>query len=533
MNRNYVAIVVGIISLGLFIFAANFVAPQTDYHHAKITNEEYNSIISSHKKADDSILKDLKFNSQKVYYAEQDNTWYYSIIEGNKDAYNPRINTNGNSKLRIAFKDYQNIDEQTIASAKTLDFIAYNDDYYSEHKLAVTTLPIIAIDHEDEILSDDDIEMEFELFDNRKNALKRITQTAGKIHIRGKSSATFEKKSYRLNLRNKSPGEHDRNANEPLLGMREDDDWILFANYHDNEKIRQTLNSQLAKDSSGYGTENRFVEVINNSKYEGLYTLSTTIDAKTLGFQKDSDGNYIDYLFKKWHWGRLDTEQGDEAVDSYELKTEKISSEKDAWKTLRSYLKHTETEYDHEYATTHTDIDSAIDHILLTELSANIDSANGSPFIKNILYAIRHKDSDYIVSYIPWDFDISWGTGYIIDALDDTSYQVSPDSYIDYSPLTIGKLAENDEEIREKIKTRYQYLRQNVWTDDYINNLLNSYQKDIFNSGAFKREKERWPDGYYSHDELDSIRTYINKRLEYCDYWFELREDEPEPLETL
>lgn len=519
-------------SLGLFIFAAIFITPQTDYQHARISEEKYSEIIANRKESNKSLLQNLKFNDHKVYYAKKNNTWYYSMIENNKNAENPRIKTDGDGPLSISFKDSQDINQETIANATPLIFIAYNDNYYYEYKLAITTLPIISIEHDDEILKDDDVDMEFELFDNREKTLKRTTKTAGKIHIRGGSSASFEKKSYRLNLRYRSPGEHDRNANEPLLGMREDDDWILFSNYRDGEKIRQSFNSQLAKNSSGYGTENRFVEVINNSEYSGLYTLSTTIDEKTLGFQKDSNGNYTDFIFKKWDWQGTEEQTEDNEKMGYELKTDKVTSKNKAWDTLKRYLRHTEETFDYNYAIEHIDIDSAIDYTLLTELSANIDSINGDKYIKNVLYAFRNKKDKTIVSYIPWDFDITWGTGYIdINVTEDTSYRIPPNGYIDYSNTVIGKIAKENTEIYDKIMLRYKQLRDNAWSDERLNSLLNTYQKDVFNSGAFNRDKKRWNDGSYSKNGINYFRAYMQKRIEYMDYWFGLREDEPEPLD--
>jgi hypothetical protein len=222
-------------SLGLFIAAAILITPQANYAELKISDEEYQTITKTHTRTDEQLAKNIHFNGEKLYYASKDNTWYYSIIEEHADAYNPYIKFEGSKQLKVAFKNSQTIDAATIEAGAPIDFVFYDDNNYHEYKLAITTLPIITINHDDEIVKDSDTELSFELFDNRKSTLKRITKTGGKIHVRGASTSETPKKSYRLNLRYKSPGEHDRNANEPLLGMREDDDWILYSAYTDHE----------------------------------------------------------------------------------------------------------------------------------------------------------------------------------------------------------------------------------------------------------------------------------------------------------
>ena len=204
MNRNYVGITLGAISLVLFFVASAFMTPQAKFNDICVTNEKYEDIISKREETDEPLLTNLKFNDHKVYYSNVNRTWYYSVVEEEENAYDPSINTN--DKISLAFYNEAKIDKTVIASGKPIDFIAYNDKNYARYHLAITTLPIITIDHEQEMEDRDDVEMTFELFDNRKNTTKRITKTAGKIHMRGNASLQYPKKSYRLNLRYKSPG---------------------------------------------------------------------------------------------------------------------------------------------------------------------------------------------------------------------------------------------------------------------------------------------------------------------------------------
>ncbi len=526
MNRNYVAIIIGVMSLGLFVFAAIFITPQTDYRHARISEEKYSEIIANRKESNKSLLQTLKFNDHKVYYAKRNNTWYYSTIENDKNAENPRIKTDGDGPLNISFKDSQDINQETITNATPLIFIAYNDNYYYEYKLAVTTLPIISVEHDDEILKDNDVDMKFELFDNREKTLKRTTKTAGKIHIRGQGSSIRPKKPYRLNLRYYSPGEHERNANEPLLGMREDDDWILNGADNDVEKVRNTFTEQLISAAGGDSTDSHYVELINNDEYQGLYSLSTTKDEKSLQYDKDSNQYY---LFKKKDWTRNDTQISNNPIQGYALMSKKVDSEEKAWQKLSDYIYNTRTNFNYDFAISHTDMDSLIDHFLITELSNNVDVMKEDGTTKNIIYQISNEDN-YKTKIIAWDHDITWGG----DAVDNwnTPYSINPDNYIDYSKQLIGRIVEHDNSYFDKICKRYKNLRNSAWSNENIATLINQNEEKIFKSGAYNRDMRTWKWGVYiDKNDLNYFRTYVFKRLEYMDYWFKLSDKEPEPLE--
>jgi hypothetical protein len=76
-----------------------------------------------------------------------------------------------------------------------------------------------------------------------------------------------------------------------------------------------------------------------------------------------------------------------------------------------------------------------------------------------------------------------------------------------------------DENINLLIKNRYKELRNSYWSNEYILNLLNDYEVKIYNSGAFIRDMNKWPDGTYndSNTKLNDFRNYVLERLIYMD----------------
>lgn len=68
------------------------------------------------------------------------------------------------------------------------------------------------------------------------------------IEIRGRHSATLPQKPYGFETRD----EYGENLNVPLLGMPEENDWILTANYNDKTFLRNELAFELFRKMGHY-----------------------------------------------------------------------------------------------------------------------------------------------------------------------------------------------------------------------------------------------------------------------------------------
>lgn len=113
------------------------------------------------------------------------------------------------------------------------------------------------------------------------------------IEIRGHSSSSYPQKPYNLETRD-SLG---NNLNVSLLGMPEENDWILISNYNDKSLVRSILSFELFRRMGHYATRARLCEVIINSKYCGIYVFcekiksdKNRVDIATLS-PEDSAGN--------------------------------------------------------------------------------------------------------------------------------------------------------------------------------------------------------------------------------------------------
>ena len=84
-------------------------------------------------------------------------------------------------------------------------------------------------------------------------------------------------------------------------------------------------------------------------------------------------------------------------------------------------------------------------------------------------------------------------------------------------------LFNDDTDMLNRMTDRYFELRKTGWSDEAVDELINGLEADIFDSGAFLREMERWPFETYEDPslKLSKFREYVNLRLKYADEYYE------------
>ena len=109
------------------------------------------------------------------------------------------------------------------------------------------------------------------------------------------------------NLKKEEPEENQQS----VLGMRCDGDWMLYAGYNDQEKIRNVFSANLWYESCAEnnifdvknGMEYRYVETFFNDHYMGLYAIGFPIDELQLELQHALKSDHVsEFLLKKMRW---------------------------------------------------------------------------------------------------------------------------------------------------------------------------------------------------------------------------------------
>lgn len=426
---------------------------------------------------------------------------------------------------------------------------------------------------EDEIIIKDDIEslMTFSIDTYEKEILDEpkilgeliISLDSNIIHKgyigiekRGSSSQYFyEKKQYGV----ETWDQYGADIDVSLGGLPKEEDWIFYGPYGDKSLIRNNLIYSLSNNMGRYASRSKFMEVIINGDYKGVYSLfeKIKVDKHRVNISKtqSSSGEGTGYIIK------IDKLTG-EAVDIYNDYNDQISflsnydSNGDSLNDnshskihfLYHYPKPEEISSDqksfiqniiHQFENAlntdnfqepfngyrrYIDIDSFVDFFILNELSNNVDAYRLSTFI--------HKDISGKLKMGPiWDFNLAFGNANYCngDAVDKWMFKFNDYCQGDLwkVPFWWKRLLEDDS-FKAKIVTRWFDLRQNTLSNDSIFQLLNSFVEKLKISGSVDRNFQRWqildkwiwPNAYMGanyDEEIDYLSTWLLNRLQWID----------------
>lgn len=237
------------------------------------------------------------------------------------------------------------------------------------------------------------------------------TLTCELDYIRGRGNSTWSapKKPYKLKLAKK----------QDLLGMGKAKSWGLMANYYDVTMLRNRFTYYLA-DAMGlpYTSKSEPVEVVMNGKYLGLYTLSELVEEGENRVEIKADGvsdTDIGYIIAEAPYP--DEEKYTFFTENYAnflIDYPEVDAEKDAEtiEKIKANLAQVESAVFGEgfcdkdgisYAE-YLDVDSAVDYLLIQELSHNADA-----FQSDSTYLYKPENGKLCFGPV-WDFDnAAWG----------------------------------------------------------------------------------------------------------------------------
>ena len=484
----------------------------------------------------EGLLTNLCFDEQDLFYEYNTKTFYYSLVEGSSSAYNPQVKVGSDTDtVNVLF--LEEITEGGIEQNQTIPILAYSDEYYYKYNLKCTTLPLMNINVRDSILREE-VPMDMTLFDNQKGAANRVTNSTGTIKVRGASSSRLLKTSYRMSLTMESLGENTRPNHVSLLGMRQDEDWILYTPFNDQEKVRNVFNTNLWTQTCGRnntegiqtGIEYKYFELFINGDYMGLYALGYPIDGKLMGIDEAKG----EALYKKVGWGSETAfEPGYSSTDGavingFEVKTvdeTNPDSIYEKWDMLLAYYNQFyEYRYDNEKLLEMIDINNAIDTYLFLGLIQGHDNTRGSE-VRNMYLYMYDNAGTISMLYAPWDMDLTWGNFFSEDWYANyvQTYYLTPRDNLVMKAGPLNQLLVNKADgVREQIVRRYRELRETSWSDEAIKELLENYEADIYDSGAFRRELARWPEGTANHpdEKLSVFKEYVAERFTVLDAYY-------------
>ncbi len=411
-----------------------------------------------------------------------------------------------------------------------------------------SNLPIVVIDTDgQEILDDPRIVVHMGIIDN-DSAINNIDDPFNgydgqiSIEIRGSSSQMFPKKQYALETQD-IDGE---NLNVSILGMPEENDWILHAPYSDKSLLRNFLAYELARDMGRYSSRTRFCELVINGDYKGLYIFMEKIKR---------DNNRVDI-------SKLNPDEttGDDLTGGYIVKVDKWDGENnDGWWSASPLPEYDGTWYQYHYPKPDDIVDEQKDYInnyitdfelllaseayndpdagyydqvnlesfidvsLMSEISKNVDAYRLSAY----MYKDKDSEDGRLTMGPIWDYNLAFGNADYYDGWDPAGWQL--DVELGGDPFKIPfwwYRIWDDETFRDAFNQRWQELRQTVFSEEYIMNIIDSTIAVIDEAQVrnFQRwpilDEYVWPNAYVGgsyENEIDYLTDWITDRLEWID----------------
>ena len=554
MIRKTAGMAVLVLSVAEGILLIAFSGNGVRYEDLIVDDVTFLSIMAERTENPD-LIQGLVFEEESLFYDSEERVFYYSLVEGDSDAENPHIKIVADGDPEIVFLN-QGIDRDTVEHNQVISFLAYSGQYYCKGSLKCTTLPLMSIScsasvTEDRAL-DEYVDMRMEIFDNRKGAASRLTVSEGLMKVRGAATRAYPKKGFRLSLTTNSTGGNVRKNHLSLLGMRQDEDWILYAGYNDQEKIRNVFSSNLwkytcAEDNRYHvdtGMEYKYVELFLNGRYWGLYALGYPIDGKQMEIGGDASESA---LYQKVNWAEERYPEFYQEIyfQGYEMKNlpsdgpengEQPVIDDMGWMLLTEYYERlADNDGNVEELYQGIDVDNAISCYLFINLIQGIDNANDST-IKNLYLALRREKDGIRALFAPWDMDYSWGNTWVpeYEVNRTAPYGADVTDHVWIKSGYLSRLMDSgDPDIWQAFFEKYKSLRAGGWSEETIGKLLDEYEADIYDSGAYLRDMERWPDGTYGDpaEKLDRFRSYVAERLTVMDQCLEQYKADPGSLD--
>lgn len=405
----------------------------------------------------------------------------------------------------------------SVAIGYRFSFLALTKAGYGEYDLVFTGLPMVTFTGT-EYVADDGNQMFLLRVHDTKHGENRVTECYVQSRLRGNTSLSYEKKSLRLYLKElKKDGTFEKH-DENLLGLRDDDDWILNALYADNTRIRDQLCIELWNEvgakgnpyGQNFGTQSAMVEVFIGNGYQGIYDLMVPIDRKQLGMdavseQLSAGETVVERLYKKKYtaqWNAADftgplpdANQPDYRGGFY-LKGDMVLQNEEEWKPLYDLASCLEAS-DEVFASQITEMadqQNLIDNWLFYQAIAGFDNEN-----KNMYYVARNRGGGYYGYFIPWDMNLSFGAVYAENVYYCEESGAVLHEMIPWQPAQ--RMVDLDVEgSRALAADTWSDWRKGAFSDEALLNRIVNLEMRIKNSGAFLRESERWPDGNQNED---------------------------------
>ena len=350
------------------------------------------------------------------------------------------------------------------------------------------------------------------------------------IELRGSSSQVLEKKPYGFTTLME---DDESNNNVNLLGMPSENDWVLNSLAYDPSMVRDYLSYTLSSNMGNYAPRVKYIEVIVNDDYKGVYILTEKIkrDSDRVNLTKIADFDNTSPEVTGGYIVKADKINGDDEVawtmpnsGGWETnflhhypKTEDITGQQadyieNIFYDLATQTNPANTSISDGYPSI-IDIPSFVDYMIMAEFASNPDAYQFSTFF--------HKDRAGKLRAGPiWDYNLSFGNDLFVFGFDRSFYDIWQFEFENTGAKFWKDLFQEDS-FNCYIAKRWLELTAINQPLNFvtISNLIDEYFNLLAESQ--ERELQRWPpeDGWPTvadqEENIIEMKVWIENRIDW------------------
>ena len=470
------------ICMGVTVLDDNQTAQYINYAHTDLSdNIFFNKIPAAIDTQTDTIYISQKINADTKHYQ----------LKG-------RLNCDDeNIKLYFAADEMFDELENAVRNSHNFRLIAdMGNGKYMQYNVVFTTLPVLNMSGEvvgkkfgkinpDETGERDVFGGTVSVWDNNYAKTNAYSTQSGiaRWNIRGDASLSKPKKSYKISFKD----EKGDNKDYDFLGLDPDDDWLLNAMFLDSLKVREKSIFDLWEtlcEQTDYNypmSQGKYVEVVNNGEYTGIYMLQRRIDGKYL----DLDEN-------------LQLLKGEKFNGAHFFSAVSGNNTEKAIEFMQDYPYCKNVKY--------LNVENWIDNSLFIDAFLLWDNT----FIFNTYFVIKDIDTNPQINVILWDTDYSFG-------LNMGKYEPESANVKRYNKNELTQIVWYCTDLKGKMCTRWAQLRADVLSTDNIKSVIQKNYDTLESSGAYLRDREKNGVLYGGKDTLESMFKFIDERMQYLD----------------
>lgn len=455
--------------------------------------EEIWAIEDARQESDTPLVTQIENNGVPLAYDAEKNTFYCTLGTENGEAW-PEIHLTapGKSGVRLMFADDYTYDwcQDAIRDGYAYQVMAYTDTHFAYFDLVFTGLPMVIMTAEEEI-NTDDVPVEVVISAYGSEPLR----SHARAHIRGASTLSHEKKSYKVEFTREADGRRKIAGNVPGFGTMKAVN--LNPMVHDELLVREKLSwdmyQSLSPHDEPFGARTtQYAEVFLNGSYRGIYLMVEPMNcAEELakdGTRATSDSVYRTAVLS-FSRDRAYVDHPYRANTGYELYHHPASGTTDAFTHLQPWIDLNRTKDDQEFikkALACVDLDSLIEFDLFIQAAAMTDN------VFNNMYIIAHPGQDGVTyTFAPWDMDMTWGRKKAECGENFENWIFFP-----VADRMINLNAGGD--LRERVVKTWKRMRETAFNMETIERKLEEYTNLLGETGAWARNAEKWGfDSYY------------------------------------